>query len=74
MVGKFLNGKMKASVYGKAKSLFPFPDGNSMALDFALRHLCGGFLYERNDGLGESRGQKLILFWVGLLTGCLRDS
>ena len=38
-----------------------------MTLDFALRHLCGGFLYERNDGLGESRGQKLILFWVGLL-------
>ena len=38
-----------------------------MALDSALRHLCGGFSYERNDGLGESRGQKLILFWVGLL-------
>ena len=26
VVGKFLNGKMKDSVYGKAESLFPFPD------------------------------------------------
>ena len=38
-----------------------------MALVFALRHLCGEFLCERNDRLGESRVQKLILVLVGLL-------
>ena len=38
----------------------------SMALVFAVRYLCGVFLYERNDSLGELGDQKLILFLVGL--------